>query len=1065
MGARWPEQYRYGRCRQFRGNECIRAKPSRELMLMMRFLAALLLSVFCGHASACVTTTGAGKCGNSGPHPIGTPAVVPQASSFFKNGTTSNYVLKPNHGTVGAFEFPPTITNSHFLYVEGQIPSSPSLQWALGSAVGPGGLELSALESLGVPSFFFQNRSGTQTNEIWWEAISAVNTPLLTSISAFAGSGYNTSGYYPATATGGGCQRPPSFIWVNSSPAPTTDPGFLCSGTVAPTAVVANIPGAGGRQNTGVSASPPQAASTCAPNSPVSGSVTITTPLAIAHGIQAGQTYSLGSFPAPFSTTYTATLGTTSTKLVGTAAINSGACTGFTGEGTALSGISATVTFPVVGSATPWNLGSTGITTKQGQHFCGIIGEYGDDSPFPGAQFASFVDRDGTPLQGAPALVPWLNQGTANVTGFITAGTQSSSFQYVTVSALSPYTITAATYSPGSGITPAEVTFTTSTSPGFIPGSEFTVTGVTPSGYNHTYVAVAGTSGTTIVGNPLSGPVGTPQFLSNPGSFVSGGTMVSVIMPDMQVNGFNAGSVIAPYGTFGGTGSGGVGTYAFTANAVPFTFTGHIDNGSGGSGNILTAPANFVVIGSNVTGAGVTAGTVVDGLLTATTFHVNNAQLVPSETLTNTGNVGSSGAPVNLFAYPLFYQSGANSLTSPGFVTTPRTRTALSDFINIIGGATTFVGKAVSGWNDSLANVGMFYGVFPPDSSGAPDTTQLASICKKQQDPQTFAQAQTVAGNPITVNSLYRLNDLGIWGDSSDATIVGYVTNTSGTNATLNVVSTMFGSLALATGTQTATLTGPGLPTPASSPTIPLTTSASSTYALTPNPTAAVASVGSPVTFNVGQFQPAAPLQSNLVNGFISGNTLTVTSVQSAATSTFTGQLNTGFTATIDNGSGSAGNILTVTAPLAALNAGNGSVIGVGTTISGAGVTSATVLNQINPTGATGGVFGFAGHYTIDGSPQLVTPAEAMLGGGPIPGLRDTANRIWRYGAGAANDRRPDHYGRRRQHQFDFPAFAPERFGGELGRKHELLSGACAGDDVRDADERGSRNVCHWAWD
>ena len=73
--------------------------------------------------------------------------------------------------------------------------------------------------------------------------------------------------------------------------------------------------------------------------------------------------------------------------------------------------------------------------------------------------------------------------------------------------------------------------------------------------------------------------------------------MVSVIMPDMQVNGFDTGSVIAPYGTFGGTGRGGVGTYAFTANAVPFTFTGHIDNGLGAAGNILTARPIFWSLG------------------------------------------------------------------------------------------------------------------------------------------------------------------------------------------------------------------------------------------------------------------------------------------------------------------------------------------------------------------------------------------------------------------------------------------------------------------------------------
>ena len=159
------------------------------------------------------------------------------------------------------------------------------------------------------------------------------------------------------------------------------------------------------------------------------------------------------------------------------------------------------------------------------------------DSSFPGAQFFSAVDDKGNALAGAPALVPWLNQGTANFQGYITTGTQSSVGPALHVTAMNPYTISAASYSAGI------VTFTTTVDPGFIPGSEFTVSGVSPSGYNQTYVAVAGTSGTTLKGNPLSGPVGTPQPLSNPGAYSSGGTLVSVIMPGMQIYGAAAGNV------------------------------------------------------------------------------------------------------------------------------------------------------------------------------------------------------------------------------------------------------------------------------------------------------------------------------------------------------------------------------------------------------------------------------------------------------------------------------------------------------------------------------------------
>ena len=90
------------------------------------------------------------------------------------------------------------------------------------------------------------------------------------------------------------------------------------------------------------------------------------------------------------------------------------------------------------------------------------------------------------------------------------SNTQSPSSPALVVTAMNSYAIDA-TNPPTFNASTGYVTFTTTVSPGFIAGSEFTVTGVSPSGYNHTYVAVAGTTGTTLVGNPLSGPVGVPQ--------------------------------------------------------------------------------------------------------------------------------------------------------------------------------------------------------------------------------------------------------------------------------------------------------------------------------------------------------------------------------------------------------------------------------------------------------------------------------------------------------------------------------------------------------------------------
>ena len=117
-----------------------------------------------------------------------------------------------------------------------------------------------------------------------------------------------------------------------------------------------------------------------------------------------------------------------------------------------------------------------------------------------------------------------------------------------------------------------------------MPGSEFTVSGVTPSGYNQTYVAIAGTTGTTLVGNPLSGPNGTLQAISNPGTFTVAGSAVSVILPGMAVLGGILTNFVAPYGTFASTGTGGTGTYGITVGFAlgSFTFTGAI------SGTTLT---------------------------------------------------------------------------------------------------------------------------------------------------------------------------------------------------------------------------------------------------------------------------------------------------------------------------------------------------------------------------------------------------------------------------------------------------------------------------------------------
>ena len=91
----------------------------------------------------------------------------------------------------------------------------------------------------------------------------------------------------------------------------------------------------------------------------------------------------------------------------------------------------------------------------------------------------------GVALPGSPALVPWLNQGTAVFTG-----STATSSQVLTVSSMNSTSITSASYSSTTGY----VTFTTSAATGYIPGSEFTVSGMSVSGFNQTYVALSGTT-------------------------------------------------------------------------------------------------------------------------------------------------------------------------------------------------------------------------------------------------------------------------------------------------------------------------------------------------------------------------------------------------------------------------------------------------------------------------------------------------------------------------------------------------------------------------------------------
>lgn len=89
--------------------------------------------------------------------------------------------------------------------------------------------------------------------------------------------------------------------------------------------------------------------------------------------------------------------------------------------------------------------------------------------------------------------------------------------------------ITAASWASTSG---GQATFTTTTSHGVSVGSYFTISGVTPAAYNGTYLAITGTTGSTLVAAlPLAS---TPGAGSAFGTLVAGGGFLNVDVIDVK---------------------------------------------------------------------------------------------------------------------------------------------------------------------------------------------------------------------------------------------------------------------------------------------------------------------------------------------------------------------------------------------------------------------------------------------------------------------------------------------------------------------------------------------------
>lgn len=840
------------------------------------------------------------------------PAVTPQPGAMFPQSNSFGIL---NAGLImasGSMQLPATSTGSFVFEHEFGIDQSigGAAKWAIGSGNQTNRGILFNTTTNGVLSMGLnQTALGfASVAQPWWLAtvayqpISGGNSLTYT---PGAASVYSP-GFYGWTATdgcetshGAGAREPSGVVLTKQSTTVAnviafTDPGFLCSTNssgAAPTVSVAAMPGIGSQQSTGAGGN----TTTCASNTPTANQFTVTAHVAVAQGVSNGQSFALtGMTPSGYNETYAAISPTNGATLVGTYANGTGTCPGaVTVEGSVGTGTGGSIAMGAPG-ANPYNLhlaGSlgTGIQFKPGQRVCGWVGENGSDSLFPGSQFAKYTGVDGVDLPGSPAISPWLNQNIGVFNGYTIAGAQSAGNPALVVTSMVPYSIVSASYSSGTGL----VTFTMSGNTPFQIGSEFTVasmTGGTGSGFNVTYIAVTGTNGpgsTTIVGNPLSGLIGVPQP-NNPGaSSATGGNMVTVITPGMEIVGATGSAIINPIGAYGSTGAGGAGSYGLTVTQASYTFTARIDNGTiGNAGNTLTTSgmltgAQQIVVGHSITVPG-GSNVVVTALLGATvggngTYTVNGSpQNIAAETMTDAGTIGSSGSPVPIYAASGFYYNVAPSGTAAGGGTvTVHTTAAIGDFMNLIGSASSATVTPFStnnGWGGSVANVGMYNGPVPMTSAGAPDPTAFNQLCGKTKEFVKWA-----SDNGGSWRGLYKLNDGGIYGDHGLGDFTGAVDTAGNLTISSSPLPANF-----AAGT---VVSGAGLCSSVTASVCPTVSSGSgSSYVISPAPAVAVASE----TMAAGSFQPAVPISSSFlgINATISGSTLTVNDLTAGWTGT-----------------------------------------------------------------------------------------------------------------------------------------------------------------------------------
>lgn len=268
-------------------------------------------------------------------------------------------------------------------------------------------------------------------------------------------------------------------------------------------------------------------------------------------------------------------------------------------------------------------------------------------------------------------------------------------------------TITGATWAAG------QILFTFSTTPpaDVVPNSFISVSGVTPSTYDSTaeapYLVVA-----------INADVVTVVELTNPGTYVSGGTVATSVLPNPFVSDGNGNFFF-----YADSGLYGVQIYYSTVELdFPDQGVGFIGGGSVTS-VALTMPAQFSIAGSPVTSSGTLA----------VTWATETAHFVL---------VGpSSGSP----AAPTFRALVASDIPSLSYVSSVALTFAVPSFLTIAITGSPVTSSGTLGLTMGLATQSANTGLFGPTTGSAAQPTFRALVTADM--PQVQYPVITLSGS------------------------------------------------------------------------------------------------------------------------------------------------------------------------------------------------------------------------------------------------------------------------------------------------------------------------------